>query len=145
MRTSELSVSCFAGVREVFSSARPPVEAMASTSVAMMALRELMSATDWWDAVNNSPAWQDLIFHVLAALFGLVAVVALVRSLPLFPASPFSFRSSFAVLCDIGFRARIRTTLCRFMGWFSIAPLLNLLLKNNAKIRRHCFATFFFR
>ncbi|XP_039830540.1 tobamovirus multiplication protein 3-like isoform X3 [Panicum virgatum] len=33
----------------------------------------------WWDDVNNSPVWQDRTFHALAALYGVVAVVALVQ------------------------------------------------------------------
>ncbi|EYU35533.1 hypothetical protein MIMGU_mgv1a0177172mg, partial [Erythranthe guttata] len=49
----------------------PSVEA-----AAVVALR-LKAATSWWDVVNESPAWQDRIFHVLAALYGIVAVVAL--------------------------------------------------------------------
>lgn len=35
-------------------------------------------ASNWWHDVNESPLWQDRIFHVLAALYGLVAAVALV-------------------------------------------------------------------
>ncbi|RCV46831.1 hypothetical protein SEVIR_9G566700v4 [Setaria viridis] len=33
----------------------------------------------WWDDVNNSPLWQDRTFHALAALYGVVALVALVQ------------------------------------------------------------------
>ncbi|CAD6209289.1 unnamed protein product [Miscanthus lutarioriparius] len=33
----------------------------------------------WWDDVNNSTLWQDRTFHALAALYGVVAVVALVQ------------------------------------------------------------------
>ncbi|KAL7110939.1 hypothetical protein ACP275_05G057200 [Erythranthe tilingii] len=51
----------------------PSVEA-----AAVVALR-LKAATSWWDVVNESPAWQDRIFHVLAALYGIVAVVALIQ------------------------------------------------------------------
>ncbi|KAH9784554.1 Tobamovirus multiplication protein 3 [Citrus sinensis] len=36
-------------------------------------------ASNWWHDVNESPLWQDRIFHVLAALYGLVAAVALVQ------------------------------------------------------------------
>ncbi|KAF7132406.1 hypothetical protein RHSIM_Rhsim09G0075100 [Rhododendron simsii] len=39
----------------------------------------LTEASNWWDQINKSPAWQDRIFHVLAALYGVVAVVALVQ------------------------------------------------------------------
>lgn len=44
-------------------------------------------AVSWWDTVNKSVVWQDRIFHVLAALYGLVAAVALV-SLIAFAANP---------------------------------------------------------
>uniref|UniRef100_A0A2N9J463 THH1/TOM1/TOM3 domain-containing protein n=1 Tax=Fagus sylvatica TaxID=28930 RepID=A0A2N9J463_FAGSY len=40
---------------------------------------ELRNATNWWEHIDESPLWQDRIFHVLAALFGVVAVVALVQ------------------------------------------------------------------
>ena len=40
---------------------------------------KLKEASSWWQDINESPVWQDRIFHVLAALYGLVAVVALVR------------------------------------------------------------------
>ncbi|KAL3379392.1 hypothetical protein AABB24_000217 [Solanum stoloniferum] len=34
---------------------------------------------NWWDDVNRSLDWQNRIFHVLAVLYGVVAVVALVQ------------------------------------------------------------------
>ncbi|CAA7403434.1 unnamed protein product [Spirodela intermedia] len=52
---------------------------MASASVVAMASHGLRNAADWWEAVNNSPLWQDWIFHTLAGLFGLVGVVALIQ------------------------------------------------------------------
>jgi hypothetical protein len=36
-------------------------------------------AVDWWRDVNESPVWQDRIFHVLAALYGFVSAIALVQ------------------------------------------------------------------
>uniref|UniRef100_A0A0D9XLX7 THH1/TOM1/TOM3 domain-containing protein n=1 Tax=Leersia perrieri TaxID=77586 RepID=A0A0D9XLX7_9ORYZ len=39
----------------------------------------LNGAVDWWRDVNESPMWQDRIFHALAVLYGLVSVVALVQ------------------------------------------------------------------
>jgi hypothetical protein len=47
---------------------------------------KLKEASSWWHDINESPFWQDRIFHVLAALYGLVAAVAFVHSphLPLF-------------------------------------------------------------
>ena len=40
----------------------------------------LTDATTWWQEINDSPLWQDRIFLILAALYGVVAIVALVRS-----------------------------------------------------------------
>ncbi|XBJ17213.1 hypothetical protein VPH35_008666 [Triticum aestivum] len=39
----------------------------------------LNGAVDWWKDVNDSPMWQDRIFHALAVLYGVVSVVALVQ------------------------------------------------------------------
>uniref|UniRef100_A0A452YS54 THH1/TOM1/TOM3 domain-containing protein n=1 Tax=Aegilops tauschii subsp. strangulata TaxID=200361 RepID=A0A452YS54_AEGTS len=39
----------------------------------------LNGAVDWWKDVNDSPMWQDRIFHALAVLYGIVSVVALVQ------------------------------------------------------------------
>ncbi|AQL09897.1 Tobamovirus multiplication protein 3 [Zea mays] len=47
---------------------------MAGSSTAAMD-----AAAAWWDDVNNSTLWQDRTFHALAALYGIVAVVALVQ------------------------------------------------------------------
>ncbi|KAL9352736.1 hypothetical protein Peur_055416 [Populus x canadensis] len=40
---------------------------------------KLKEASSWWHDINESPFWQDRIFHVLAALYGLVAAVALIQ------------------------------------------------------------------
>nr|GMD65521.1 tobamovirus multiplication protein 3 [Ipomoea batatas]GMD67718.1 tobamovirus multiplication protein 3 [Ipomoea batatas] len=40
---------------------------------------DLKDARSWWDHVNESPLWQDRIFHALAILYGFVAAVALVQ------------------------------------------------------------------
>ncbi|KAE8663892.1 Protein TOM THREE [Hibiscus syriacus] len=45
---------------------------------AVVALK-LKEASNWWNDVNDSPLWQDRIFHILAALYGLVAAVAFVQ------------------------------------------------------------------
>ncbi|XP_024988387.1 tobamovirus multiplication protein 3-like [Cynara cardunculus var. scolymus] len=45
-------------------------------SVMMYTLKDSYSL---WDVLNDSPIWQDRIFHVLAALYGIVAVVAMVQ------------------------------------------------------------------
>ncbi|KVH87577.1 tobamovirus multiplication protein 3-like [Cynara cardunculus var. scolymus] len=39
----------------------------------------LKDAYSWWDEFNHSHVWQDWIFHVLAALYGIVTLVALVQ------------------------------------------------------------------
>lgn len=44
----------------------------------------LTDATTWWQEINDSPLWQDHIFLTLAALYGIVAIVALVGSFALF-------------------------------------------------------------
>ncbi|KAL6566275.1 Tobamovirus multiplication protein 3 [Orobanche gracilis] len=49
-----------------------------SAAAAVVALR-LKEATSWWDVVNESPVWQDRVFHVLATLYGIVAAVALIQ------------------------------------------------------------------
>ncbi|KAG9142273.1 hypothetical protein Leryth_007704 [Lithospermum erythrorhizon] len=49
------------------------------STVAMMALRLKNEAISWWGEVNESPLWQDRIFHVLCAFYGVVATVALVQ------------------------------------------------------------------
>lgn len=40
----------------------------------------LNGAVDWWRDVNESPLWQDRIFHALAVLYGIVSAVALVST-----------------------------------------------------------------
>ncbi|XP_049383490.1 tobamovirus multiplication protein 3 isoform X2 [Solanum stenotomum] len=49
-----------------------------SEKVAVVAY-DLNDAINWWDDVNNSVDGQNFIFHVLAILYGVVAVVALVQ------------------------------------------------------------------
>ncbi|MBA0666981.1 hypothetical protein Goklo_003335, partial [Gossypium klotzschianum] len=39
----------------------------------------LNGESNWWHDINDSPLWQDRIFHILTALYGLVAVIALVQ------------------------------------------------------------------
>lgn len=54
-----------------------------SSTVAGLAVTafELMDSSNWWHDINESPLWQDRIFHVLAALYGIVAIVALVYTI----------------------------------------------------------------
>lgn len=56
----------------------------------------LTDATSWWQEINVSPLWQDRIFFTLAALYGVVAIVALVRFFSLFL---ISFSSCLCLLC----------------------------------------------
>ncbi|XP_010554349.1 PREDICTED: protein TOM THREE HOMOLOG 1 isoform X3 [Tarenaya hassleriana] len=51
---------------------------MMSSAAAVMALN-LKDASSWWSDVNESPVWQDRIFHVLAVLYGIVSFVALIQ------------------------------------------------------------------
>lgn len=55
------------------------VRSLMISSSAAVAATALKDAYTWWDEVNGSPAWQDWIFHILAGLFGLVSVVALIQ------------------------------------------------------------------
>ncbi|CAI9262681.1 unnamed protein product [Lactuca saligna] len=48
-------------------------------SEASVAMYNLKDAYSFWDVLNNSPVWQDRIFHALAALYGIVSIVALVQ------------------------------------------------------------------
>ena len=52
---------------------------MTSSSSAVEALN-LKEASSWWSDVNESPIWQDRIFHALAVLYGVVSIVAVVRT-----------------------------------------------------------------
>ncbi|MBA0782491.1 hypothetical protein Gotri_000372 [Gossypium trilobum] len=53
---------------------------MGSYSVDVAAIAyKLKDTTNWWRDINGSRLWQDRIFHILAALYGLVAAVALVQ------------------------------------------------------------------
>lgn len=39
----------------------------------------LRDAYSWWDDINESRLWQDRIFHILAILYGIVSLVALIQ------------------------------------------------------------------
>ncbi|KAJ4959819.1 hypothetical protein NE237_019729 [Protea cynaroides] len=47
-----------------------------TSSVMAYALKD---ASSWWDDINNSPIWENRIFHVLAGLYGLGGAVALIQ------------------------------------------------------------------
>ncbi|KAK4261647.1 hypothetical protein QN277_004612 [Acacia crassicarpa] len=55
-----------------------PVSPSSAVGLAVAAI-ELTESSTWWHDINESPLWQDRVFHVLAALYGIVAVVALVQ------------------------------------------------------------------
>ncbi|XP_027340819.1 protein TOM THREE HOMOLOG 1 isoform X1 [Abrus precatorius] len=55
------------------------VPAEAATAVFAVAALDLTESSNWWRDINDSPLWQDRIFHVLAILYGIVAAVALVQ------------------------------------------------------------------
>jgi hypothetical protein len=69
---------------------------VAGLSTVVMA-HGLKDASNWWEKINESRVWQDRIFHVLAALYGVVAAVALVCLFHIFymymPLSMMSSRS----------------------------------------------------
>lgn len=72
MRIGGVEVMRFAS--EMMSSSS--LSSSSSSAVEMLNLKE---ASNWWSDVNESPIWQDRIFHVLAVLYGIVSVVAVVR------------------------------------------------------------------
>ncbi|CAN8305205.1 unnamed protein product [Cochlearia groenlandica] len=53
-----------------------PFSSSSSSAVAALNLKE---ATNWWSDVNESPVWQDRIFHILAALYAIVSVIAVIQ------------------------------------------------------------------
>ncbi|WOG83578.1 hypothetical protein DCAR_0102755 [Daucus carota subsp. sativus] len=55
-----------------------PAPATLSSVVALI-LKD--DASDWWAFINESTQWQTFIFHLLAALFGILSVTALVQLL----------------------------------------------------------------
>ncbi|CAD5317916.1 hypothetical protein AtNW77_Chr2g0222131 [Arabidopsis thaliana] len=54
-------------------------EMMSSSSSSAVEMLNLKEASNWWSDVNESPIWQDRIFHVLAVLYGIVSVVAVIQ------------------------------------------------------------------
>lgn len=52
---------------------------ISAPTAVMVAAYELKNASNWWDQIDESPLWQDRLFHILAALFGIVSFVALVQ------------------------------------------------------------------
>ncbi|KAL1221105.1 Tobamovirus multiplication protein 3 [Cardamine amara subsp. amara] len=52
---------------------------MASSSSSAVEAFNLKDASNWWSDVNESPIWQDRIFHVLAILYGIVSIVAVIQ------------------------------------------------------------------
>lgn len=52
------------------------MHSLSSSSAASLNLKE---GTNWWSDVDESPVWQDRIFHILAVLYAIVSVIAVVR------------------------------------------------------------------
>ncbi|XP_065631958.1 tobamovirus multiplication protein 3-like isoform X2 [Quercus suber] len=52
---------------------------ISAPTAVMVAAYELKNASNWWDQIDESPLWQDRLYHILAALFGIVSIVALVQ------------------------------------------------------------------
>ncbi|KAL1222710.1 Tobamovirus multiplication protein 3 [Cardamine amara subsp. amara] len=50
-----------------------------SSSSSAVEAFNLKDASNWWSDVNESPIWQDRIFHVLAILYGIVSIVAVIQ------------------------------------------------------------------
>ncbi|CAH2037705.1 unnamed protein product [Thlaspi arvense] len=50
-----------------------------SSSAAAVIALNLKEATNWWSDVNESPVWQDRIFHILAVLYAIVSVIAVIQ------------------------------------------------------------------
>jgi len=63
---------------------------MSSSAIVAFNLKE---GKNWWWDVNESPVWQDRIFHVLAVLYGIVSVIAVV---------PFTCPSGFELGLELG-------------------------------------------
>ncbi|KAJ9549779.1 hypothetical protein OSB04_022322 [Centaurea solstitialis] len=50
-----------------------------SSMVVVVKMYTLRNAHDWWHLLNDHPIWQDRIFHLLSALYGIMGVVALIQ------------------------------------------------------------------
>ncbi|KAL8208266.1 hypothetical protein R6Q57_007678 [Mikania cordata] len=46
---------------------------------AVIMMFTVKDASKWWHVLNDTPLWQDRIFHGLAVLYGLVAIVAMMQ------------------------------------------------------------------
>ncbi|KAL9267671.1 Tobamovirus multiplication protein 3-like protein, partial [Drosera capensis] len=66
------------GWREMSVDAVAAVDPAVDPAVAVAAY-VLKESSSWWNDINESVQWQDRIFHILAALYGIVALVALVQ------------------------------------------------------------------
>ncbi|KAF8099251.1 hypothetical protein N665_0247s0034 [Sinapis alba] len=56
-----------------------PMHSLSSSSAASLVALNLKETTNWWSDVNESPFWQDRIFHILAVLYGIVSVIAVIQ------------------------------------------------------------------
>ena len=68
---------------------------ISAPTAVMVAAYKLKNASNWWDQIDESPLWQDRLYHILAALFGIVSFVAVVTFFFFFLISPLNFRLEF--------------------------------------------------
>lgn len=55
------------------------MHSLSSPSSSSSSSLNLKEATNWWWDVNESPVWQDRIFHILAVLYAIVSVIAVIQ------------------------------------------------------------------
>lgn len=55
------------------------MHSLSSPSSSSSSSLNLKEATNWWWDVNESPVWQDRIFHILAVLYAVVSVIAVIQ------------------------------------------------------------------
>uniref|UniRef100_A0A1J3GXN1 Tobamovirus multiplication protein 3 n=1 Tax=Noccaea caerulescens TaxID=107243 RepID=A0A1J3GXN1_NOCCA len=67
------------GVLEMMQSSSGILPSSSSSSTAAVVALNLKDATNWWSDVNESPVWQDSIFYILAVLYGIVSVIAVIQ------------------------------------------------------------------
>ncbi|XP_024008328.1 protein TOM THREE HOMOLOG 1 isoform X2 [Eutrema salsugineum] len=67
------------GGLEMMHSSSGILSSSSSYSAAAVVALNLKEATNWWSDVNESPVWQDRIFHILAVLYGIVSVIAVIQ------------------------------------------------------------------
>ncbi|THG07575.1 hypothetical protein TEA_014685 [Camellia sinensis var. sinensis] len=86
-------------------------EVVAPSAVAAYVLKD---SSSWWDQIDESPLWQNRIFHVLAVLYGIVAAVAVILQHILLDMPSLAFFTTYALLvlfwAEIYYQARAVST-----------------------------------